>query len=195
MVLTKALSARLLLASIALIGMVVTSTAQPSGAPIKKEREVIGSGGYNFAQSGNRFISATIGQPIIGVVNMSKVTAYQGFWLPITPGSITDVNDDVISNSGDDVFAYPNPFNVSTTIRFKMSVIGPVTVNIYDGIGNRIRVLAAEGTEAGGTEVQWDGRDLNGAPVGSGMYVYEVRGVSATDFRSFVRTNRVQIVR
>jgi hypothetical protein len=195
MVLTKTWSARLLLASIALIGMVVTSTAQPSGAPVKKEREVIGSGGNVFATANGRFISATIGQPIIGVVNMSRATAYQGFWLPLTPGTITDVDEDVIATSGDDVFAYPNPFNVSTTIRFKMSVIGPVTVNIYDAVGNRIRVLAAEGTEAGGTEIQWDGRDLNGAPVGSGMYVYEVRGVSASDFRSFVRTNRVQIVR
>jgi len=77
---------------------------------------------------------------------------------------------------------YPNPFNPSTTIRFDLPKEAPVTMEIYNILGIRVRtLLKGEGVNAGYHQVVWDGRDDYGNVVPSGVYLYHL---SAGDFQA-----------
>jgi endoglucanase len=73
---------------------------------------------------------------------------------------------------------YPNPFNPSTTIVFKVNQLLAnahiVDVKIYNALGQLVRVLKIQVSGPGLYAVVWDGRDLGGMTVASGMYVYLV---------------------
>ena len=62
------------------------------------------------------------------------------------------------------------------TIRFTLSTGAPVTVEIYDPLGGRIRRLAFEMPVDGELpfEIDWDGRDAYGEPVEPGIYLATV---------------------
>ena len=68
---------------------------------------------------------------------------------------------------------FPNPFNPSTTTRYRVSTSGRVTLAIYNVAGQLVRTLVNEVRHAG-TEplaVAWDGRDNRGERVASGVYL------------------------
>lgn len=68
---------------------------------------------------------------------------------------------------------YPNPFNPETSIKFALGEPGVVTIEVYNLLGLRVRVL--EGSfPAGPGELVWDGRDTSGRPVASGVYFYKL---------------------
>ncbi len=71
---------------------------------------------------------------------------------------------------------YPNPFNPSTTIRFKVNVNwhGLVTVKIYNSLGELVRVLTLRVNGPGAYQVVWDGLLNNGQMAPSGAYLYVV---------------------
>ncbi len=70
---------------------------------------------------------------------------------------------------------YPNPFNPSTRIEFRLEEPGPVTVRVYDARGRLVRQLAGgEVMGAGVQTVQWDGKDQAGRGVAAGAYLCEV---------------------
>ncbi|OVE79413.1 hypothetical protein BVY01_02635 [bacterium I07] len=54
---------------------------------------------------------------------------------------------------------YPNPFNPQTTIRYQIPEAGNVAIEIFNMMGQRIRILVEEDKVAGQYSVQWDGRD------------------------------------
>jgi len=68
----------------------------------------------------------------------------------------------------------PNPFNPVTTIRFTLPEAGHVTLVVYDINGRLVRALVGQAFLPGRHEVTWDGRDSNGRPVASGVYVYRL---------------------
>jgi hypothetical protein len=70
---------------------------------------------------------------------------------------------------------YPNPFNPETEIRFQLPKAGHVVMKIYNLLGEEIRTLVDEQREAGYHTVRWDGKDKNGKPVASGVYLYQLR--------------------
>ncbi len=77
---------------------------------------------------------------------------------------------------------YPNPFNPTTTIRFDLPKEAPVTMEVYNVLGVRVRtLLAGETISAGRHTMMWDGRDDNGNAAPSGVYLYRV---SASDFHA-----------
>ncbi len=66
---------------------------------------------------------------------------------------------------------YPNPFNASTQISYRLSVPGTVRLEIYNILGQPVRTLVDEVQPAGTHQVSWDGRDQRGAPVAAGVYL------------------------
>jgi hypothetical protein len=65
---------------------------------------------------------------------------------------------------------YPNPFNPVTTISFALSERTRVNLSIFDLEGKLVDVLADITLDKGLREVPWDGKDLRGNPVSSGIY-------------------------
>ena len=66
---------------------------------------------------------------------------------------------------------YPNPSNASVTVAFELDRPASVSVRVYDELGQRVRVLAAEAERlAGSYQFVWDGLDQAGRLQASGTY-------------------------
>lgn len=74
---------------------------------------------------------------------------------------------------------YPNPFNVSTTIRYALTAEADVRLELFNVLGQRLRVLAAERQKAGSYEVILSTGDLP-----SGMYLYRLQAGENTATRT-----------
>ncbi len=76
---------------------------------------------------------------------------------------------------------YPNPFNAFTTFAFSLSVVGRVSLEIFDLQGRRVaRVVHAE-LSPGHHRVQW-----NGASMASGVYLYRLDAGNAVQTRKLL---------
>ncbi|MDZ7371770.1 MAG: T9SS type A sorting domain-containing protein [candidate division KSB1 bacterium] len=65
---------------------------------------------------------------------------------------------------------YPNPFNSTTIIPYRLSENGAVRIEVNDLLGRRIRRLIDEEQTAGEHRVVWNGSDDRGQEVPSGVY-------------------------
>jgi hypothetical protein len=70
---------------------------------------------------------------------------------------------------------YPNPFNPETEIRFQLPATNHVVIKIFNALGQEIRTLVNAQYEAGNHSARWDGKDKNGIPVASGVYLYQLQ--------------------
>lgn len=75
---------------------------------------------------------------------------------------------------------YPNPFNPSTVISFAVPEAAEVRVAIYNLKGQLIRILHSGPIGAGYHGMIWEGTNLQGAVVASGIYIYSLE---AKDFK------------
>lgn len=67
---------------------------------------------------------------------------------------------------------YPNPFNSETTISYELPEAGRVKLAVYDLSGQEIKILTDQEYQlAGQYQAIWDGRDDNGRPASSGLYL------------------------
>ncbi len=78
------------------------------------------------------------------------------------------------------VNVYPNPFNPSTTITYSLPEAAPVTVVIYDVLGQQVRQLISQNNAPGRYQVQWDARDSQGRSVASGVYIAKINAGTST---------------
>ena len=70
--------------------------------------------------------------------------------------------------------AYPNPFNPETTISYSVKEATPVTVEIFNAKGQKVRTLVSESKAAGNYNVKWNGTDQNNHKLGSGVYFFKM---------------------
>ena len=66
---------------------------------------------------------------------------------------------------------YPNPFNSSTQIPYRLAAPGLVRLELYNALGQRVRTLVDRFQAPGEYQVSWDARDGQGSAVSSGVYV------------------------
>ena len=76
---------------------------------------------------------------------------------------------------------YPNPFNPSTKISFGLPTQSEVKVTIFNVLGEQIMEYNLGNIQPGFRSVTWHGKNMNGAPVPSGMYFYRVN--AGTEFK------------
>ena len=86
---------------------------------------------------------------------------------------------------------YPNPFNPETWIPYQLSANSEVTISIYDTHGEGIRWFNLGYQHVGtyttpGRAVYWNGEDINGESVASGLYFYQIRAGDFTQVRRMV---------
>jgi hypothetical protein len=85
--------------------------------------------------------------------------------------------------------AQPNPLNPATSIRYTLETGGHVDITVYDITGRRVRTLVSGAVGVGEHETSWNGRDEQGRPVASGIYLYQLRSGDV------VETRRMTVVR
>ena len=79
---------------------------------------------------------------------------------------------------------YPNPFNPSTTIRYSIKEPGIVRLEIYDILGNMIKVLVNEYRDIGSYDAVFDAASLP-----SGIYFYKIR------VNNFTSIQKMQLIK
>ena len=75
---------------------------------------------------------------------------------------------------------YPNPFNPSTNITYRLYTDGLVRITIYDMLGNVIKQIVDEVQNSGYKRAEWNATDNLGQPVSAGVYLYSLE---VGDFR------------
>lgn len=71
---------------------------------------------------------------------------------------------------------YPNPFNAGTTISLEVPAnAGSFEVSVYNLQGQLVNRLFEGTAPPGSLELRWDGRDVVGQSVGSGVYFYALK--------------------
>ena len=92
------------------------------------------------------------------------------------PDTTTGIKDEVDTPYGYELKNnYPNPFNPITNIEFQVSDSGPVTLRVYDVLGNEVRTLVNEEKIPGYYKVRFDGENLS-----SGIYFYVLQAGDKT---------------
>ena len=81
---------------------------------------------------------------------------------------------------------YPNPFNPETRISYDIVSSGMVSIVVYDILGRKIVDLVNESKVPGRYNVLWNGNDALGNPVGSGVYLYQLKSGQFSKTRKMV---------
>lgn len=83
----------------------------------------------------------------------------------------------------------PNPFRGAVTLSLVLPAAAPVTLEVFDAAGRRVRTVASGAwLPAGVQALEWDGRDDRGLRTGPGTYVMRVATATAR------RTHKVTLV-
>jgi hypothetical protein len=98
--------------------------------------------------------------------------------------TLTSVNEQQIPTVFSLSQNYPNPFNPSSTIRYGLPHVSPVTLVVYNTLGQQVAHLVNEQQQAGYHDVVFRGDEL-----ASGVYFYRL---STTDF---VQTRKLVLLR
>ena len=67
---------------------------------------------------------------------------------------------------------FPNPFNSSTTITYYLSEPAIIELSIIDIMGDTVKKLMHEKRPVGNSTINWDGKNMIGESVTSGIYFY-----------------------
>ena len=84
---------------------------------------------------------------------------------------------------------FPNPFNPETQISVSVPAPAHVLLEVYDAAGQLVDVLEKERRRSGIYRYVWDGKDLSGRHVASGVYFARVRS------GEFEATNKMLLLR
>ncbi len=84
---------------------------------------------------------------------------------------------------------FPNPFNLSTTIEYKIQFSENVKIQIYNTVGQLVRTLVDEAKPPGIHRLVWDGKDDQGQNLASGIYFYHLH------VGDFMKANRMILLK
>ena len=91
--------------------------------------------------------------------------------------------------------AFPNPFNSSVVIPFRLEEAANVRIAIYNELGREIALLTESVMPMGSHEIKWNGTSSNGAVVSSGIYFYRVDIGGSNLNKCFGYTDRLVMIR
>ncbi len=81
---------------------------------------------------------------------------------------------------------YPNPFNPSTVIEYALPKAGNARLEIFNVLGQRVKLLQDGSVTSGQHQATWDGSDDGGHAVAAGIYLYRLTQGGFTESRKMV---------
>jgi len=144
-------------------------------------------------------LSAFAGQSVRFSLNV-------GFYYGGTPGWYID---DLAVHAGPDLTSvssatniqnylrvpWPTPSSGSITIGCSIGQPGPISVDVYDLAGHKIRSLASGSLSAGAHQFHWNGKDQLGQPASQGVYFVRLWVGGQSGQHDQILTKRVTLVR
>jgi len=71
--------------------------------------------------------------------------------------------------------SWPNPFSAELKIGFDLHTKGPVSIDVYNLRGQKLKSLVSGELPIGKHQIAWDGRDSHGKQVASGIYIIKLK--------------------
>lgn len=81
---------------------------------------------------------------------------------------------------------YPNPFNPTTTITFQIPKSANVKLEIFNLLGERVNTLVDAELNAGNHSRTWNGKNIKGSSVTSGIYFYRIHTAEFYDTKKMI---------
>ena len=104
----------------------------------------------------------------------------------VSPTSVGDENSAGVPKNYILQQNFPNPFNSSTLISYYLPKKGKVNLEVYNILGQRIRILAEREEEPGLKIISWEGKDDRGLNVPTGIYFYRLTAQDFVDTKKMV---------
>jgi len=91
---------------------------------------------------------------------------------------------------------YPNPFNPVTMISYDLKAWSRITLQVFDILGRSIMTLENGLKAPGRHHTQWNGRDIGGAQMASGVYFCQIVAQDPiTGKQAYTHTEKMMIVK
>jgi hypothetical protein len=133
---------------------------------------------YETTNGGNTWIENPFGRWVNRIRFLNDTLGYavgQGVYKYTSEKGIGIIN---LTNEIPETFNirqnFPNPFNPSTVIMYEVPYGVWISLEIYNVVGQKIKTLYEGFESAGIYSTKWDGTDLNGNFVSSGLYFYKL---------------------
>jgi len=81
---------------------------------------------------------------------------------------------------------YPNPFNPDARIIFNVPKTSNIEIIIYDILGRKINTLADKDYSPGQYTISWNGKDVSGKSMSSGIYFAIIYSTYGTDQKKLI---------
>lgn len=132
------------------------------------KNSVFANGGGLIA-SPNNFSNVVVGQPLSGLSTNTNTVLHSGFLF--SAGLLTDISDDQLGIPTEYGLSqnYPNPFNPTTTIKYSVPEPAKVRIQIFNMLGQSIKILVNEEQAAG-----FYSFEFNASSLASGVYIYRM---------------------
>jgi ligand-binding sensor domain-containing protein len=123
-----------------------------------------------------------------------KIDKENNFWiatdsglskLTITTSAIAEYNQSQ-PESFDMQPAYPNPFNMSTTLKFQLHKLSSIKISFYDINGRLVNTILNSKLMPGSYKINWNGKNAAGNYVTSGVYFAVISSSSQKSFLKLV---------
>jgi hypothetical protein len=133
--------------------------------------------GKNKAQD-LKFLNVNVKDGILNVCFMAEVGSSPMLNGIIVEETATGVNDEGVKVPVNMTLEqnYPNPFNATTTIKYTVAQDDCLSLFIYDILGSVVYQKTIGEQPAGKYEFRWNAVNNSGIPVGSGVYIYRLKG-------------------
>jgi hypothetical protein len=169
------------------LGFNVLRAVEENGPYVLITPKIISGAGNKIAQSTYSFTDVTAvpgvqyWYKIESLAFNGKTKSYDSISAILSGTKATPIRFALMQNN-------PNPFNPTTTIHYSIpaGTTGNLILNIYDMRGALVRTLAGGSAHSGLYSVVWDGKDMAGKSVSSGMYVYHLKAGAFTESRKML---------
>jgi flagellar hook assembly protein FlgD len=85
--------------------------------------------------------------------------------------------------------AQPSPFRGSTSLAFELASAGPVSLDVFDVSGKKVRGILSGVRAAGRQRADWDGADDSGRRLPNGVYLARLQAGGYSGVLKVVRIN------
>ncbi len=134
---------------------------------------------YDFRQVYSTVLNKHFG---INDTTVEEILLRKFDYLPFLDGAVTNVsNFDSIPRKFELMQNHPNPFNPSTTISYSLPKREKVRLEVYNSIGQFVKLLVDEVQSAGKYDVRFNANNLP-----SGIYIYRLQTTKKTISKKMV---------
>ncbi|MBI4810772.1 MAG: T9SS type A sorting domain-containing protein, partial [Ignavibacteriales bacterium] len=128
-------------------------------------------------------------------INSLYIVSYGAFPVPVDVKPITpDVPRGFVLYQN-----FPNPFNPTTKINFSTDQTAHITLTIYDVLGQEVVMLANTSFFPGVYTLEWNGKNVQGIPMPSGVYYIRMIASNTVDGKAssnpFISTRKMLMMK